>query len=115
MLLSWACHTGRANCWNWLQGDFNLVRIVDGLCTAMHRDKWQSWLADNPVKVNLLNQLVAHCVCRVPITRQQLVPGSAADGAPTSWQDLENDGLACVGEPGGSAVYSELVQQSNLV
>ncbi|KAL3155950.1 hypothetical protein ABBQ32_012943 [Trebouxia sp. C0010 RCD-2024] len=91
---------GRAHCWRWLQGDFNLVQVVDGLCHATLKDKWVSWLGADPIKVNLLNQLVAHCVCRVPISRQQLVPGSQAAGAPTTWQDMENDGLAYVGEPG---------------
>ena len=42
----------------------------------MSKDKWQGWLASNDLKVNLMNQLDAHCVCRVPISRQQSVPGS---------------------------------------
>ncbi|KAL3130669.1 hypothetical protein ABBQ38_008059 [Trebouxia sp. C0009 RCD-2024] len=91
---------GRAHCWRWLQGDFNLVQVVDGLCNATLKDEWVSWLGADPIKVNLLKQLVAHCVCRVPISRQQLVPGSQAAEAPTTWQDMENDGLAYVGEPG---------------
>lgn len=67
----------------------------------MYHNRWQRWLAAEPVKINLLNQLVAHCVCRMPIARQQLVPGSEAAEAPTSWQDLENDGLAYLGDPCG--------------
>lgn len=66
----------------------------------MSRDKWQGWLASSDLKVNLMNQLVAHCVCRVPITRQQIVPGSDAAGATVTWQDLENDDVAYIGEPG---------------
>ena len=66
----------------------------------MSRDKWQGWLVRNDLKVNLMNQLVAHCVCRVPVTRQQSVPGSEAAGAPVTWQDLENNGVAYIGEPG---------------
>jgi len=73
---------------------------VDGLCNAMSKDKWQGWLGSNHLKVHLMNQLVAHCVCRVPITRQQSVPGSDAAGATVTWQDLENDGVAYIGEPG---------------
>ena len=94
------CAAGHRDCWKWLQGDFKLVTIVDELCNAMTRDKWQGWLANDDSKVNLMNQLVAHCVCRVPITRQQLVPGGGAAGATVTWQDLENDGLAYIGEPG---------------
>ena len=76
-----------------------MVEIVNGLCDAMSRDKWQSWLDGNAPKVHLINQLVAHFVCRVPITRQQLVPGSAGT---VTWQDRgsENDGIAYIGEPG---------------
>ncbi|KAL3156272.1 hypothetical protein ABBQ32_012545 [Trebouxia sp. C0010 RCD-2024] len=91
---------GHPDCWRWLQGDFHLIQVVDGLCNAMIKDKWQGWLASNDSKVNLMNQLVAHCVCRVPITRQQLVPGSHAAGATVTWQDMENDGVAYIGEPG---------------
>ena len=76
---------------------------MDGLCNATLKDKWDGWLGADPVKVNMLNQLVAHCVCRVRIARQQLVPGSQAAGVPVSWQDMENNGLANVGEPGRSA------------
>ena len=83
-----------------MQGDFEIVEIVNGLCDAMSRDKWQSWLDGNVLKVHLINQLAAHCVCRVPITRQQSVPGSDAAGATVTWQDLENDGIAYIGEPG---------------
>ena len=91
---------GRPNCCRWLQYDFHLIQIVDGLCNAMSKDKWQGWLASDVLKVNLMNQLVAHCVCRVPITRQQSVPGSDAAGARVTWQDLENDGIAYIFEPG---------------
>ena len=94
------CAAGHRDCWRWLQGDFHLIQIVDGLCNAMSKDKWQGWLASNDLKVNLMNQLVAHCVCRVPITRQQSVPGSDAAGATVTWQDLENDGVAYICEPG---------------
>ncbi|KAL3160418.1 hypothetical protein ABBQ32_010742 [Trebouxia sp. C0010 RCD-2024] len=34
--------------------------------------------------------------------RQHIVPGSQAARARNRWQDLENDGLACVGESPGS-------------
>ncbi|KAL3159353.1 hypothetical protein ABBQ32_011304 [Trebouxia sp. C0010 RCD-2024] len=91
---------GRAHCWRWLQGDFNLVQVVEGLCNTTLKDTWDSWVGADPIKVNLLNQLVAHCVCRMPISWQQLVPGSQAAGAPTTWQDMENDGPAYIGEPG---------------
>ncbi len=100
ILLNLPCAAGHRDCWRWLQGDFHLIQIVDGLCNAMIKDKWQGWLASNDLKVNLMNQLVAHCVCRVPITRQQLVPGSHAAGATVTWQDMENDGVAYIGEPG---------------
>lgn len=99
------CAAGRRDCWRWLQGDFQLVQIVDGLCNAMSKDKWQGWLASSDLKVNLMNQLVAHCVCRVPITRQQVVPGSDAAGATVTWQDLENDGVAYIGEPGMQQLF----------
>ena len=94
------CAAGHKDCWRWLQGDFQLVQIVGGLCNAMSRDKWRDWLSSNHLRVHLINQLVAHCVCRVPITRQQVVPGSHAAGATITWQDLENDGIAYIGEPG---------------
>ncbi len=94
------CVAGHPDCWTWLQGNFHLVQIVDGLCNAMSEGKWQGWLSSNPLNVHLMNQLVAHCVCRVPIDRQQSVPGSTAAGATVTWQDLENDGIAYIGEPG---------------
>lgn len=100
MFIDLPCAAGHQDCWRWLQGDFHLIHIVDGLCNAISKDKWKGWLASNDLKVNLMNQLVAHCVCRVPITRQQKVPGSDAAGAIVTWQDLENDGVAYIGEPG---------------
>ena len=99
-----ACAAGRANCWKWLQGDFSLVRVVNGLlCKTSLYDIWAAWKAFEFVQVNLLNQLVAHSVCRVPVARQELVPGSEAAGTPTSWQDLEEAGLAFMVPPGRSS------------
>ena len=95
------CAAGRAGCWRWLQGDFRLVRTVERLCKAMRDTKWQPWLASNPLNVNVMNQLVAHCVCQVPITRQQAIPSSGAAGATGTWQDLERPaGIAYIVEPG---------------
>lgn len=65
------CAAGHKDCWSWLQGDFHLEQIVGELCNAMSKDKWQGWLGSDELKVHMMNQLVAHCVCRVPITRQQ--------------------------------------------
>ena len=94
------CAAGRPGCWSWLQGDFHLVHVVNQLCTFMSKDKWQDWLGKTDLQVHIMNQLVAHSVCRVPITRQESVPGSAAAGATVTWQDLENDGIAYISEPG---------------
>ncbi len=91
------CVAGHQDCWRWLQGDFHFVQIVDRLCNAMSEGKWQGWLSSNPLNVHLMNQLIAHCV---PIDQQQSVPGSTAAGATVTWQDLENDGIAYIGEPG---------------
>lgn len=45
----------------------------------------------------LLNQLVARCVLGLPVRRnEEVVPGSSG----VTWQDLENDGLAYIGQPG---------------
>ena len=94
------CAAGHQDCWRWLQGDFHLVQVVDGLCNVMSKDRWQDWLSSNDLKVHLMNQLVAHCMCCVPITRQQSVPGSDLAGATITWQDLENDGIAYMVQPG---------------
>lgn len=94
------CNAGRPDCWKWLQGDFNIVQVVDRLCSVL-QDQWNSWLGPGQFKVNLLNQLVAHCICRIPIARPNIVPGSETSGVSVSWQDMEKDGLAYIGEPGG--------------
>ncbi|KAL3148676.1 hypothetical protein ABBQ38_014092 [Trebouxia sp. C0009 RCD-2024] len=83
----------------WL-GDFNLIHIVDGVCSAMSKVKWQGWLASNDLKVTVMNQPFANCVYRVPIIWLQLVPVSDTAGATVTWQDVENDGVAYIGEPG---------------
>ena len=64
----------------------------------MIQSKWSKWLGDDDALVNMLNQIVAHSVCRVPITRKSKVPGT--EDRPTTWQDLENDGLVYIGSPG---------------
>ena len=69
--------------------------MVDKIVTAIYASKWQSWLVGN--KVGLLNQLVARCVLGLPVRRnEEVVPGSSG----VTWQDLENDGLAYIGQPG---------------
>lgn len=85
---------------NWLEGKFNVDQIVDQLCYDMSRTRWNKYLENNAAGANLMNQLVAHCVCCVRIKRNQIVPGSEAAQGVVTWQDLENDGLAYIGTPG---------------
>lgn len=61
----------------------------------MTASKWSKWLADNETLVNMLNQVVAHSVCRVVLTRKSHVPG--AEAQQTTWQELENDGVLYIG------------------
>ena len=52
-------------------------------------------------KVGLLNQLVARSVLGLPVRRSAaVVPHSSGGLEGVTWQDLENDGLACIGQPG---------------
>lgn len=73
---------------------------MEQLCETMTSGKWNKWLADHPSVVNMVNQVVAHSVCRVPITRKSKVPGT--EDQPTTWQDLENDGVVYIGGSGNS-------------
>lgn len=73
----------------------------------MSKTTWRKYLGQDDLgqddfRANLLNQLVAHCVCCVRIQRNQSVPGSEAAQGVVTWQDLENDGLAYIGTPGWS-------------
>ena len=75
--------------------------MVDNIVTAIHDSKWQSWLVGE--KVGLLNQLVARSVLGLPVRRsEKVVPDSNGGLARVTWQDLENDGLAYIGQPGTS-------------
>ena len=81
------CCAGSPCCWDWLVGELDLGATVGQLCEAMIQSKWSKWPGGDAALVNILNQIVAHSVCRVPITRKSKVPGT--EGRPTTWQDLE--------------------------
>ncbi len=103
------CCAGDSRCWQWLQNDCSLSVVVDKIVRAIKASKWQSWLVVN--KVGLLNQLVARCVLGLPVRRsEEVVPDSSGGLVGVTWQDLENDGLAYISQPGTS--YLLLVSSS---
>lgn len=71
------CVAGHQDCWTWLQGNFHLVQIADGLCNAMSEGKWQGWLSSNPLNVHLMTSLLLTVCVACPLTgsnRCQAVP-----------------------------------------
>ena len=72
--------------------------MVNKIVAAIYASGWQPWLRGD--KVGLLNQLVAHCVLGLPVRRSAVVPDLSGGLVSVTWQDLENDGLAYIGQPG---------------
>ena len=78
---------GSKRCWAWIDGTFDLELAVLRLADGMHvQTAWSDWLTGN--NVGLLNQVVAHALCRIPVARKAMVPHSEV-----RWQDLEQDGV----------------------
>lgn len=74
--------------------------MVTKIVAAIYARNWRSWLKRD--KVGLLKQLVAHCVLGLPVRRSDVVSDSSGGLVGVTWQDLENDGLAYIGQQGTS-------------
>lgn len=86
---------GKDSCWAWTHGKFDLpaivLRLIDGLMEQHH---WRKWLRGD--KMHLLSLVVAHALCRVPVTRDTPVTSNPC----VLWQELEHDGIVFIQSPG---------------
>ena len=60
----------------------------------LQQHNWRKWLHGD--KVNLSSQVVAHALCRLPVTRDTMV----TPNSDVYWQDLEHDGIVFILSPG---------------
>ena len=84
--------------------------VMTALIDATPQTAWHRWLTGN--KVGLLNQVVAHAVCCIPVARNAKVPNSGV-----TWQDLEQDGIVFMLSPGNlwCDVYIPFYRSANLL